>query len=595
MDPALILLKIFCFFSSIFSSFREYCDYKEAINLSNYTYPTPTDDSDGIYRVAILGTNDIHGAAFPFTFKNPIDNSTFEYGGLQYLASYIKIMRNEWNDRFLWLDGGDQFQGKIESRLSNGSIITEFFNNFMLNGSTIGNHEWDFGQPFLYDRLESANWPYLVANIVNNTNQTGFLPNTDTKKIYQMGKVKVGVIGLSTIQTPYTTIGNLTNINFVAYKDIVVSLSKSLREEGANAVVLVSHIGMNCLNDMEEKMILRVRNPRTVQASCKNDEMNLLLSSLDPGVVDAVVAGHVHNVAHHWINGVPVVQSIDGGYYSHLIYLAFNSTTNEIIKDEVLVEGPLPTCNKVFDKTLNCYYLTSATAPLAGKQKKFIFHNKVMKADKSMSVLFDYWWQQVQVYRVFLTTTDFLCKRGRLSENPFGNLIADIYKNVSHADVSIINDGSLRSQWAEGDILVESVFNMFPFDNPIVSIEMTGAELKKALGIVQAGVKSFYHTSGLSQIVSKSPVNSLISVRMYDGTEIDDDATYRVATDDFLADGGDDFRLVREWYKPRNYINHGLVRAHVISSLKDYPGIKLSNLIDPNRKRLNVVDSYLLE
>jgi 2',3'-cyclic-nucleotide 2'-phosphodiesterase (5'-nucleotidase family) len=295
-------------------------------------------------------------------------------------------------------------------------------------------------------------------------------------------------------------------------------------------------------------------------------------------------------VAHHWINGVPVVQSIDGGYYSHIIYLAFNSTTNQLIKEQILVEGPLPTCNKIFDKTMQCNYLTKKTAPQAGKQKEFIFHNKVMKADKSLSVLFDKWWQEVQVYKVVLTSTDFLCVRGNSAENPFGNFVADIYRKVSKADISIVNDKSLRSQWVIGEVLVEDVYNMFPFENNIVTFEMTGSEFKKALGLVQSGSKSFYHSSGVLQNVTVSPSNSLMDVTLYNGTRIADDKSYVIATNDFLASGGDDFRLVTTWYTPKSYISYGLVRSNFISSLNNYPGIVMANLIDPKRRRLNIVN-----
>lgn len=591
MDISLYIIRLLCILSSLNSRFREYCDYKEAINLSDYKYPSPSSDPEDVYRIAIFGTNDLHGAAFPFQFKNPADNSTFEYGGFQYLARYISILREEWKDRLLWLDGGDQFQGKIESKISNGTIVTEFFNKLMLDGSAIGNHEWDYGKQYLYDRLEDSNWAYLAANIKNDDDKFGFLPKTKLVNLFKVGKVNIGVIGLSTIQTPFTTSGDLTNIKFAEYKEYVENYSKILRNVGANAVVLVSHVGMRCKNDMVEKMVLKLRGMNTEQGECDEGEMKVLLDALEPGLVDAVVSGHVHDVAHHWINGVPVIQSINGGYYSNVIYLAFNSTTKEIIRDKAEIEGPLPTCHKVYDKTLKCEHLTKDTAPSAGILKKFIFHKNVMKADESLTTLFDKWWQEVKVYKVFLASTDFTCKRDREKENPFGNLIADFYKNVAGADVGIINDGSLRSQWVEGDVLVEDVYNMFPFDNYLVSFEMTGSELRRAVGDIQGGIKSFYHTSGLMQDVSNTPSKSLVSVKLFNEGEIENDKVYKIATNDFLAGGGDDFRLVREWYTPINQINHGMVRNIMIDSLKELGEIKYTNLIDENKPRLKIVSS----
>ena len=231
-------------------------------------------------------------------------------------------------------------------------------------------------------------------------------------------------------------------------------------------------------------MILGIRTHNTEQEECEEDEMKVLLYSLDQGIIDSVIAGHVHDVAHHWVNEVPVVQSVDGGYYSHVIYLAFNATTKELIKEKIEVEGPLPTCKKVFENTRKCDYVTKTNATKVGPLKSFLFHDKIMKADNSLDVVFEKWWQEVKIYKVKLSTTDFECKGGNKEENPFGNLIADIYKNSSKADISIINNGGFRSGWYIGDVLVESVYNMFPFENILVTVEMTGKELKLVLAEV---------------------------------------------------------------------------------------------------------------
>ena len=590
MDVSIFILRILSLLFTIFPQLENYFQDRQAINLSDYDYPKPDDTTDGIYRIALLGTNDIHGAAFSFEFQNPLDGSKYYYGGLEYLANYVKVLREEWKDRFLWLDAGDQFQGKIESKISNGTIITEFFNTMMVNGSSIGNHEWDYGQEFLKDRLEEANWEYLAANIISNqTGKAGFLPNTKKAEIYKMGEINLGVIGLTTIETPFTTSGNLTNIKFAEYREVVIKLSTSLRKKGAHAVVLVSHAGMRCSNDPVEKMILSIRNHLTEQKECEEDEIKVLLDTLDQGVVDAVIAGHVHDVAHHWVNGVPVVQSIDGGYYSHVIYLAFNAATKELIKEKIEIEGPLPTCEKVFENTRKCDFVSKKNAAGSGPLRKFLFHDKIMKADDSLDVVFEKWWQEVKIYKVKISTIDFVCKGGNNEENPCGNLFADIYLKSSNADISITNNGGIRSEWYTGDVLVESVYNMFPFDSKLVTVEMTGKEVKLALSLLQSGKEGFYHTSGVMQDVYISPKKRLINVKLYDGSEIEDDRTYVVATNDFLIDGGDDFKIVREWYTPRNLKNHGLIRDFVISKLKDIRNIQRCMLIDPNRRRLNII------
>jgi 2',3'-cyclic-nucleotide 2'-phosphodiesterase (5'-nucleotidase family) len=107
---------------------------------------------------------------------------------------------------------------------------------------------------FLYNRLSSASWEYLAANIVkNSTNKPEFLPQTKVAKLVTVGKVKLGIIGLSTIETPFTTGGDLTDIKFLAYRDIIINYSNLLRSEGANAIILTTHVGMRCPNDVKRK------------------------------------------------------------------------------------------------------------------------------------------------------------------------------------------------------------------------------------------------------------------------------------------------------------------------------------------------------
>ena len=168
--------------------------------------PKKTDSSSEIYNIVIMGTNDIHGAFFPkdLEIKNS-KNETIKYksGGLTYMGKYISILREEWGDRFLWLDAGDQFQGSIESKFSNNTIITEFFNIMGLNGSTVGNHEWDYGIDVLNKIMSLAKFEYIVDNIYNYTSKSNIIfSNQVITKIFQVGEIKFGIIGLVTIKTP---------------------------------------------------------------------------------------------------------------------------------------------------------------------------------------------------------------------------------------------------------------------------------------------------------------------------------------------------------------------------------------------------------
>ena len=162
--------------------------------------------------IAIIGTNDIHGAALPTNITIHKNNKTIEYkyGGLVYMARMIEIIKKENPGKVLYLDAGDQFQGGIESGtlISQGKIMNDFFGLAQVNGSAIGNHEFDFGPSFLFPFMKAKDGPNLAANLRSELGKQEFLPGQKNSAMFSFANgIKVGVIGLSTIETPETTAG----------------------------------------------------------------------------------------------------------------------------------------------------------------------------------------------------------------------------------------------------------------------------------------------------------------------------------------------------------------------------------------------------
>jgi len=555
------------------------------IDLNDYQYPLPEQEGSDNYTIAIVGTNDIHGAAFPKQLINPFTKEKFLYGGLEYMSSYIKVIREDFKDRLLWLDGGDQFQGTIENFLSQGEIITDFYNAANLNASVIGNHEFDFGREFLNKRMNSSKFDYLVANIYNNQTNLPFdFPHSKVTNLYTIGRIKVGVIGLTTIETIFTTSGDLSNLKFIDYNEIVISLSKELRNRGANIVMITSHVGILCPNEMNEKMKLKIRNRSSPQDQCReSDEMNSLLSSLPKGTIDGVIGGHVHDVVHHWINDVPVIQSINGGFYFNVLYFTFDKN-NKII--DTKIEGPIPICEKIFENNKKCSLMYEDESGKEGQLINFRFHGRKIDSDPEVKSKFDKWIEPVAPYKEIVAYTEIDLIGSSDQEHILGDVVTDCMRIVSKADVSILNEGALRTFWTIGPITYENIFNMFPFQNYLVTVEMTGAELKKTLSILQSAKMAFYPTSGIVQKMSLSP-KKLVSVEFYNKVEILDGKTYIVALVDFLINGkgGDDFVDVLSWYIPRNVKKLGLFRDLMRDYLRKLGTIN-SNILDTKNPRI---------
>jgi 2',3'-cyclic-nucleotide 2'-phosphodiesterase (5'-nucleotidase family) len=134
----------------------------------------------------------------------------------------------------------------------------------------------------------------------------------------------------------------------------------------------------------------------------------------------------------------------------------------------------------------------------------------------------------------------------RRRETNLGNLVADIMRSVSGADAAIINGGGIRTSIAKGPILVKNIYDVLPFDNYIVAIRITGKQLIQALEHGVAGVESkagaFPQVSGIIfSYDPAAPAGSRVKKVMIDGKPLDPIREYSVATNDFLAAGGDGY------------------------------------------------------
>jgi len=204
------------------------------INLSDYKFPTK-DSSDRLFRVPILATNDLHGGIFPTQFYDK-NNVRYSNGGGINLYSYAKILKEQWGDQLLWLDGGDQFIGTMECMLSNCLIMRDYYNKVGVQGIGLGNHDFDYGIDYLKEYIKKQNFPVLAAN-VKNTKTGKYLyeewENLKAYRIYELGankEIKIGVIGLATKSTPSQTSTDLSDLVFEDYLTVTKKMGRRIKE-----------------------------------------------------------------------------------------------------------------------------------------------------------------------------------------------------------------------------------------------------------------------------------------------------------------------------------------------------------------------------
>jgi len=583
---------------------------EELIDISD-EYERINPENPDYFYIPIFCSSDIHGHFYGEELE--IDNISYSSGGLDYMAKYINIIKDEFQNKFLYLDAGDLFQGGAESTITNGEIILDYFNLINLNGSTFGNHEYDENRSFLEQKVRDAKFPFLATNVYDKIKSTKkafgqnhitsqiytfSVPNNDKNKKNEEVEIKIGVVGLSMNMLENQISGQgYEGIMFLNYKEELVAESNKLRIEGnVNAVVLLSHIGIGC--GTGNNLTLNMYKPTDVQESCnKGSDLYTLINSIDEGVIDAVVTGHSHREVHHWIKNIPIVSPINNGVYANIIYLAFDRKNNYKLKrEEARIEGPLPICEKIFKQNYKCESIKEKEKDDYLPLVEYKFHNVKIEKDPILQPIHDKYddiYNDLNEKICTIVGTDEPLTVVNNGSFYVGNIIADIQNVVTGSEISVVSYGNLRATWNPGKLPRYKIQDMLPFGNNFCSFIMNGKEIKRMMKIIQNGRKKYYPTSGLKQIMVKDKNGEyyLAEIKLFDGyqeKELLEDQEYKISSNQYLiVEGGDDFYKVLSWYKPRNLTcEYGLDVELTENYLKRQNVINVQKFMDENNPRI---------
>ena len=415
----MLIIIFYPFFKNKTVNIRQMSQYNKLGLIQNYQRVDPN-DKNYVY-IPIVGTDDIHGTFFPKTNHLKIGNQTLTYttGGLEYVAKYINILREEFgSNRVLYFDGGDYYQGGIASVIFDGNIMLDYFNLIGLNGSTVGNHEFDYSRQWIESKIKKANFKVLINNIMDNSThkKEGALgENQETSHLYEINLnngdiIKIGVIGLSfnmknDKKMPNTWGNRATwdNISFFSYITELERESNKLRQEGASAILVVSHFGIVC--NQTEAMKLNMYDSSSKQGECfREDEDSVLYKLLDvipPGIIDGIIGGDTHMAMHHWAKNIAMMSVPTHARYINIMYLPFQKQSNgryTLVNKEIKIEGPLPACEKIFKNYQNCELISAKEYEKAGELVKFSWHGKPIERDPMVEPLYDKYYQQYKEY-----------------------------------------------------------------------------------------------------------------------------------------------------------------------------------------------------
>ena len=538
----------------------------------NYKKVDPFDKN--YTHIPIVGTDDIHGNFFPKINIINIGNGSINYktGGLEFVAKYINTLREEFgSNRVLYFDGGDFYQGGIASVIFDGEIMLDYFNLVGLNGSTVGNHEFDYSREWIQSKIAKAKFKVLINNIMDNSThlKNGALgKNQETSHLYEIilengDVIKIGVIGLSfnmkndkKMPNPLGNRATWDNITFFTYMKELENESYKLRQEGASAVIALTHFGIVCNQTLALK--LDMYNIHSIQGECyREDEDSVLyklLDELSPGVIDGIIGGDTHMETHHWQNNIPIMSVPTHARYLNIMYLPFQKGEDGnyyLVPSEVKIEGPLPACEKIFKNYQNCELISSKQYEEAGELINYYWHGKKIERDPIIQPIYDKYYQRYKEYaeQKIVTFKGFdKIKVDKSGDCILCNTFLDAIKEIAGVDFAIINRGIFPEELVPCTLTREDFYNQMPYLDRICTIDVTGEQLKKIVGTVQAGGKSFYPSSGLKQTITIDNLgNKIVSnIELYVNDEpipIEDDKIYQMASSMYVLSetSGDDF------------------------------------------------------
>jgi 2',3'-cyclic-nucleotide 2'-phosphodiesterase (5'-nucleotidase family) len=426
-----------------------------------------------------------------FVQTNDIDRMSPEKGrgGFAKLATVVKEERAKGNA--LFVHAGDTVSPSLLSGFDKGAHVIDILNRIGVDAMAPGNHEFDLGPDAFRARMAEAKFDVLATNIVDGN---GLPANTKPEKMVDVQGIKVGFFGLTTEDTPIAS--SPGDIKFRSTIDTGRAKAKELREKGADIVVAIAH------TPLAVDMILA----RSAGA-------------------DVIIGGHDEHLLAYYDGKVTLTEAESQGNY--------------VVVTEISVRKAEKDGKTTVTWSPNFRIIDTATVK-PDPEIEAVVKGYEDKLSKELDV------------EIGMTETPLDSRRAtvRGGEAAMGNLVADAMKAAVGADVAITNGGGLRADkqyQAAQKLTRRDLLSEMPFGNTTVLLEVTGEKLKAALenGVSQVRELGgrFPQVSGLTvEVDVKEPVGSRVKSVKVNGEPLDPAKTYKVATNDFMARGGDGYR-----------------------------------------------------
>ena len=430
-------------------------------------------------KLTVLHANDFHGQ---ISFK--IEKDYTLVGGVSLLSGYIKKVRRE-EDAVFCAICGDILQDNIQNACSKGINTVKLLNLIKSDALSLGNHEMEYGLAHLLMFKECIRTPILCANLIVQQLEK---PLFEPSRVFEVNGIKILAIGVVPEHYMNTMMTDEFCKTMLAYKDSYEAIRAEIqkhKDEKIDLTVIMSHYGIEGDRQLAEEM------PKDIK-------------------IDVILGGHSHiqMQKEEVVNGMLIVQSNYG--MTHIGRLDLD--------------------------------VDMQNGGIAGYQWELIELNDSLcefdsEADGYVdNVLFD---------RNSLSKDCYICEfaeryehKSRVEETDLGDLIADAFLDIYKPDFVILQSGSIRLKSCGPNVSLETLKQLYPYDDSFVKVAMTGKEVRQAFtylfslkpdGSVMNG--TFQYSKGFKLAVDVENYQEhgcRIERLSLNGEEIDDNRIYTV-------------------------------------------------------------------
>lgn len=458
---------------------------------------------DETFALTILHSNDEHSH----------HQAGSDGGGAAIAASVVNQVRAE-GGNVLLLDAGDRFTGTLFHYLYKGIDNAEIMNLMGYDAMAVGNHEFDDGPAVFAEFAAKLNFPVLSANI-----DAAGEPDVDAVlepyTILEVGGRQVGIFGLT---VPETDVLSSPGKNIVFNYDLATvagEMVAALEAEGVNVIIALTHLGYGA---------------------------DVALAGAVDGI-DVIVGGHSHTLLSNNLVGAE-------GPYPTEVATPDGGTTLIV------------TAGQYYEFLGRLDVEFDAAGVVTGYDGEPIALVRYITPDPDMVALVGEFSAEVDVLRntvvgeagVELVGERSVC---RVEECNMGNLMTDVMRMTTGAQIAITNGGGIRASIAPGQVTVSDVINVFPFGNTMATFEITGADfiaaLENGVSQVENVAGRFPQVSGMrySWDGSMEAGSRIVSVEVLNAETgeyepLDPEAIYSVVTNDYMRRGGDGYAVFEE-------------------------------------------------